>query len=94
MEEGLLGSIPCMSLLKHNKPRYWFASHMHVKFTAIVPHDDEGNETTKFLALDKCLAHRDYFQVLPFDIDDAFAEDSNVERAVLLRCSSTMIQNG
>ena len=80
MEEGALGSVPYLPLRKLNKPRYWFASHMHVKVTAIVPHDDQGDETTKFLALDKCLAHRDYFQVLPFDIDDAFADDSNVDR--------------
>ncbi|TDL21479.1 DBR1-domain-containing protein [Rickenella mellea] len=36
---GQLGSPPLMGLLKVLKPEWWFAAHMHVRFTASVPHD-------------------------------------------------------
>ena len=52
-----------MALLRHWQPKYWFSGHMHVKFSAIVKHENENkiednNNTSKpkqtlFLALDK-----------------------------------------
>ena len=59
-----LGSPPAEKLLFALQPKYWFSAHLHVKFPAVVTHE-QGN-TTKFLALDKCLPHRDYMQVLDF----------------------------
>ena len=56
-----------MNALYHLKPRYWFAAHLHVKFGALVQHEDDS--ITKFLALDKCLPHRDYLQILDIDVD-------------------------
>lgn len=37
-QEHTLGNPAGMRLLRHLKPSYWFAAHMHVKFAAIVPH--------------------------------------------------------
>lgn len=55
--------------MKHLKPAYWFAAHLHCKFAALVPHSDE--KVTKFLALDKCLPNRRFLQILdiPHDIN-------------------------
>lgn len=64
MENNSLGSQPAHELLMKLKPSYWFAAHLHCKFAAIVPHDDNGNKTfTKFLALDKCLPRRKFLQL-------------------------------
>ena len=43
---GKLGSPPLMSLLKQLKPTYWFAAHLHLKFTAIVPHSHDEHVQT------------------------------------------------
>ncbi|XP_014260993.1 lariat debranching enzyme A [Cimex lectularius] len=70
--EEKLGSPANQELLDKLKPKYWFASHLHVKFAAIVPHKDEsGNviSNTKFLALDKCLPRRQFLQVLDIEHD-------------------------
>ncbi|KAL3278776.1 hypothetical protein HHI36_016302 [Cryptolaemus montrouzieri] len=58
----VLGSKPCEELLTHLKPKYWFSAHLHCKFAALIPHDDET--VTKFLALDKCLPKRRFLQVM------------------------------
>ena len=55
-----LGSPPTMDLLDKLKPSYWFSAHLHVKFSALCPHD---KGYTKFLALDKCLPKRRFLQV-------------------------------
>ncbi|KRZ10835.1 Lariat debranching enzyme [Trichinella pseudospiralis] len=64
-QQGELGSLPSYELLAMLKPKYWFAAHMHVKFAALVPHENES--FTKFLALDKCLRGRSFFQILEMD---------------------------
>lgn len=65
IEENRLGSPPCFELLKHLKPTYWFSGHLHCKFAAVIPHDDE--KETKFLALDKCLPNRRFLQIIDME---------------------------
>lgn len=103
-ERGELGSPPNQQLLEALQPDYWFAAHLHCKFAAVVPHNQQavagsnshpqqqpqqqrqgsagagqfqlpgvgaagagaaegGQKATRFLALDKCLPHRDFLQV-------------------------------
>ncbi|UYV79748.1 FHDC1 [Cordylochernes scorpioides] len=62
IEENTLGSRPAEDLLKKLKPDYWFSAHLHCKFAALVKHDSEN--TTRFLALDKCLPRRNFLQIL------------------------------
>lgn len=58
-----LGSPPCEDLLNTIRPSYWFAAHLHCKFSAVVQHSDPPS-LTKFLALDKCLPKRRFLQLL------------------------------
>ena len=66
-----------MEVLKKLRPDFWFSSHMHVKFSALVRWNqgecrrcDEGKAgnripgATKFLALDKCLPRRHFLQIM------------------------------
>lgn len=53
IENDCLGSPPSKQLLTHLQPSYWFAAHMHCRFSAVVLHK-ETKSVTKFLALDKC----------------------------------------
>jgi lariat debranching enzyme len=60
-----MGSPPSWNLLQTLQPKYWFSAHMHVKFPAIVPHNN--GKVTKFLALDKVIPRRDFLQVIDFE---------------------------
>ncbi|XP_014280568.1 lariat debranching enzyme [Halyomorpha halys] len=71
IKKNTLGSEPCEELLFHLKPRFWFAAHLHCKFSALIPHKgDNGDECTKFLALDKCLPKRKFLQVVDIPHDE------------------------
>ncbi|KAF7271048.1 hypothetical protein GWI33_016013 [Rhynchophorus ferrugineus] len=65
IESDKLGSKPCQDLLHYLKPQFWFSAHLHCKFAALVPHDD--NTITKFLSLDKCLPRRHFLQIVNID---------------------------
>ncbi|KAI2789424.1 Lariat debranching enzyme [Penicillium oxalicum] len=41
-EHGSLGSSAARDVMDRLRPAYWFAAHLHVKFTAVVPHDGVG----------------------------------------------------
>eukprot|EP00397_Hematodinium_sp_SG-2012_P001830 GEMP01001835.1.p1 GENE.GEMP01001835.1~~GEMP01001835.1.p1 ORF type:complete len:1360 (+),score=508.99 GEMP01001835.1:50-4129(+) len=62
LDSGTFGSPANAELIEKLRPDYCFAAHMHVKFAALWPHDDDT--VTRFLALDKCLPKRDYIQAL------------------------------
>jgi len=62
VERGELCSPPAMQLLYALQPRYWFAGHLHVKFSARVQHP--SGSYTQFLALDKPIQGRQYFEIL------------------------------
>eukprot|EP01026_Neomeris_dumetosa_P079651 TRINITY_DN8726_c0_g2_i4.p1 TRINITY_DN8726_c0_g2~~TRINITY_DN8726_c0_g2_i4.p1 ORF type:complete len:461 (-),score=91.55 TRINITY_DN8726_c0_g2_i4:350-1732(-) len=67
IETGEFGNPPAMELLDYLKPTHWFAAHIHTKFVALRHHKQQNGSQascTKFLALDKCLPHRDFLQVL------------------------------
>lgn len=70
IDSDSLGNPPCMELLKQHYPTYWFAAHLHCKFAAIVPKNDETKSVTKFLALDKCLPKRKFLQVIDVPHDE------------------------
>lgn len=73
VETNQLGSRPSQELLEKLQPAYWFSAHLHVKFAALVPHEQLENggqkKMTKFLALDKCLPRREFLQILDIGPD-------------------------
>ncbi|MCL4141036.1 UNVERIFIED_CONTAM: hypothetical protein GTU68_015538, partial [Idotea baltica] len=67
VQTNKLGSRAAEDILNKLKPNYWFSGHLHVKFSALMKHEDttEGKRSsTKFLALDKCLPRREFLQIL------------------------------
>lgn len=68
IENNCLGSPANKEILERLRPSYWFAGHMHCRFSAVVPH--RNGSKTKFLALDKSdCEERKFIEIL--DIDSA-----------------------
>ncbi|CAD2098858.1 RNA lariat debranching enzyme, putative [Plasmodium vinckei] len=61
-----LGNPQTEILLNKLKPTFWFAAHLHVKYSSIYIHSDKINYT-KFLSLDKAEPHRHFIQILNFE---------------------------
>lgn len=82
MESGRMGSGPCMDLLTTLKPRHWYSAHMHCRFDATVRH--ENNESTKFVALDKCLPKRKFLDFLTIGDDGEESDSTAVKNAPVI----------
>lgn len=79
-ERQSLGCPAFASLLHEKRPSFWFAAHHHTKFAAAIPHPD--GLCTRFLALDKVLAGRDFLQILEIaDPSDGAPFDEQVIEA-------------
>jgi lariat debranching enzyme len=59
-----------MELLKLHYPSHWFSAHLHCKFAALVPKEND-TKVTKFLALDKCLPKRQFMQIIEVEHDES-----------------------
>lgn len=68
IEADNIGSPPLNELMRNMKPNYWFSAHLHCKYAALVPHDDQ--KVTKFLALDKCLPKKRFLQIIDMPHDN------------------------
>lgn len=79
MESGKLGSGPCFDILTTLKPQHWYAAHLHCRFDALVRHNEE--DSTKFVALDKCLPNRKFLDFLTIGNDEE-DEDPTTPRQI------------
>jgi lariat debranching enzyme len=78
IDRNVLGNPETEKLLHQLKPEYWFSAHLHVKYSAIIPHTD-GSET-RFLALDKCLRNRQFLQVVDVNVKKNEEQEDKNER--------------
>ncbi|KAI8854142.1 lariat debranching enzyme, C-terminal domain-containing protein [Chytridium lagenaria] len=89
INSNTLGSYPGEFLLKKLKPDYWFAAHLHVKFSAIYVHDDEKRKEAAAVAaeLSGPLTNPDEININMDDEDEGddnkfvIASEENTEKA-------------
>lgn len=82
MQNGKMGSGPCFYLLTTLRPHNWYAAHMHCRFDANVPHDN--NESTRFVALDKCLPNKKFLDFLTIGDDEEDTQSTDVQTLPLI----------
>lgn len=76
-----LGNPLTFALLNALKPQWWFAAHLHVKYTA-------KYKNTRFLALDKVMRGRHFLEVV--DVEPRKREDAVLDGVVNLSPHSTV----
>lgn len=64
IQNNTLGNPYTKILLTKLKPQIWFAAHLHVKYAALYIHNEQQNQFTRFLALDKAQPLRNFLQIL------------------------------
>ncbi|KAK6345923.1 hypothetical protein TWF730_010263 [Orbilia blumenaviensis] len=84
--EGRLGSPPLMGILRKLRPTYWFAAHMHIKFPAVIDHEEAPREAAKedegdWTQLEKTIDAKNEDEIdLDMDDDDAPPSKSEVKQ--------------